>query len=176
MCRFIIFDGKMSWCLVWALEWKCYFHPSAIMGFLSPSSLLLFYFLTERQGGTPLPAQLGHWGSSPKPWGERPRATGRRALHLCGSVWSWVSLMEESWQSISGEDGCPLYHRPLSAHSRTSWVQPASLMGHQPFPGLMFVLVKFGLADSKGDQILRTNFRKKRSESLRAQIEVTAES
>lgn len=85
MCRFIIFYGKMSWCLIWALEWKCYFHPSAIIGFLSPPLLLLFYFLTERQGGTPLPAQLGHWGSSPKPWGERPRAAGESCtapLHL----------------------------------------------------------------------------------------------
>lgn len=161
MCRFIIFYGKTSWCLIRALEWKCYFHPSAVMGFLSlPLLLLLFYFLTERQGGPPLPAQLGHWASSPKPWGERPRAAASHALHLCISVWSSGSLMEEPWQSISGEDGCPSYHRPPSAHSKASWVQPASLTGHQPFPGHMFVLVKFGLAGSKGDQILRTHFRK----------------
>lgn len=142
MCGSSFFYGKMSWCLIRTLEWKCCFHPSAIMGFLSPPLLLLFYFLTERQGGTPLPAQLGHWGLFSETLRWEAEGSWNRTLHLCFSVWSWGSLMEEPRQSISGEDGCPRYHRPPSAHSRTLWVQLASLMGHQSFPGHMFVLVK----------------------------------
>jgi hypothetical protein len=79
-------------------------------------------------------------------------------------VWPLGSLMEEPRRASSRKGRRPPNWRPSAFHSRTSWLPIASLMGHWPVPGQIFVLVEFRLADSKGDQVLRADLRKKTRE------------
>lgn len=123
---------------------KMLFSPSSHNGLFifNIIIIIIILFLTERQGGTPLPAQLGPPGSPPQPWGGRPGQHGV-TRHLCPSVWPMGPLMEEPRHASSREDVRPPNRRPSAASPDCLGAPTASLRGHQQFQGHAFILVIF---------------------------------
>lgn len=132
---------------------KMLFSPSSHNELFILNIIIIILFLTERQGGTPLPAPLGPPGSPPQPQGGRP---GRRGVtgHLCPPARPRGRLMEEPQRSGSREDVRPPCRRPSAANPECLGLQ-LHLRGAISRSGRAYVLVVFGLEDAKADRVLR---------------------
>ena len=113
MCKFIIFYGKMSRIY---FRMQMLFSPSSHNGLFSLDIIIIIIilFLTERQGGTPLPAQSGPPGSPLQPSGGRPgRGGGPTPPLSLGLTHGLVNGRTEA--ASSGEGVCPPSWRPSAA-------------------------------------------------------------
>lgn len=104
---------------------------------LSPSShnelfilniIIIILFLTERQGGTPLPARLGPSGSPPQPPDGRPGRRRGVTRHLCPPVRPGPVNGRTAARKFTGRCA-PSQPEAISGPSRTSGVSNCTSQG-----------------------------------------------